>query len=154
MPWLEIGRKWRPVMAWWSLVGVAAACGGGSDGGTGPGGGGGHLAGDYQLVGANDEAVPTMVASNGCSPVQIVNGGMTLSADGTWQMQFNWKDGNGEPKFTGDHGDYRAEGDAMVFESEAWGDQFEGEVDGDLVWLYYDFCEDTPGEDLDLAFTR
>jgi hypothetical protein len=155
MSWLEIGRKWRPVMGWWSLVCLAAACGGGNDGGTGPGGGGGgQLAGDYLLVGANDDAVPTMVESNGCSPVQVVNGGMTMSANGNWQMQFNWQDGDGDPKFTGDHGHYRQADDRIEFTSEAWGDQFEGEVDGGLVWLYYDFCEDTPGEDLDLAFSR
>jgi hypothetical protein len=135
------------------MIVLAAACGGGSDGGTGPGGGG-QLAGDYLLVGANDEAVPTMVGTNDCSPVQIVNGGMTLSANGSWQMQFNWQDGNGEPKYTGDHGTYRVANDRVEFTSEAWGDQFEGELDNGLVWLYYDFCEDTPGEDLDLAFSR
>jgi len=106
--WLGIARKWRPVMAWWSLVGLAAACGGGKDGGTtGPGGDVAQVAGDYQLVGANDEGVPTVVTWNGCSPVQVLNGGITLGADGRWQMQFNWQEQDGQAQFTGDHGRYR-----------------------------------------------
>ena len=155
MRWLGIPRRWRPMATAWSLVFLAAACGGGKDGGTGPNGpGGGELAGDYLLVGANDAAVPATVESNGCSPIQILSGGMTLGADGRWQMQFNWQNTNGEPKFTGDHGRYRLADVQLAFTSEAWGDQFEGEVDGGVVWLYYDFCGDTPGEDLDLAFSR
>jgi hypothetical protein len=43
---------------------------------------------------------------------------------------------------------------AAWFTSEAWGGQFEGEVDGGTVWLSWDFCGDTPGADLDLAFER
>ena len=154
MRWLGVPRYRRPMAAWWSLVCLVAACGGGKDGNTGPSGGGGQLAGDYLLVGANNDAVPAVVESNGCSPVQILNGGMTMGADGSWQMQFNWQDGNGAQKFTGDHGHYRLTNTQLQFTSDAWGDQFEGEVDGGTVWLYYDFCADTPGEDLDLAFSQ
>jgi len=142
--------------AWWSLVCLAAACGGGKDGGsTGPGGGDvGQVAGDYLLDGANDEALPATVQTNECSPVQILNGGITLSHDGSFQMQFNWRDTNGESKFTGDHGHYRADGDQIEFSSDAWGDSFEGEVDDGVLWVDYEFCTDTPGTDLELAFVQ
>ncbi len=139
--------------AWMSLACLTAACGGGKDGPTGPGGGGGDFAGDYLLVGANDDALPAVVTSNGCSAIQIVNGGLTLSADGQFQMQFNWQDVNGEAQFSGDHGRYRQEGDGLVFTSEAWGDQFEGGVDDGLLSVSWDFCGDTPGAELDLAFS-
>jgi hypothetical protein len=153
MQWLGFVRQWRPVLAWWSLVGLAAACGGGHDGGaTGPGGDVGQLAGDYQLVGANDGEIPTTVTWNGCSPIQVQNGGITLNADGHWQMQFNWQDQNGQPQYTGDHGRFQVADGQLQFSSEAWGDHFEGEIDDGVVWLYYDFCGDDPGEDLDLAF--
>ena len=151
--WLGIARKWRPVLAWWSLIGLVAACGGGSDGGTGPGGGG-SLAGDYLLVGANDEAVPAVVTSDACAQVEILNGGITLNADGRWQMQFNWQDANGETKFTGDHGRFQRQGDEVLFSSEAWGDQFEGEMDEGLLWIAYDFCSIDAAGDLELAFSR
>jgi hypothetical protein len=132
------------------LVALAAACGGG-DGATGPGGGG--LAGNYALVGANDEAVPTVVTSEVCSPAQILSGEMSMSPDGRWEMRFDWRDEDGQ-QWTGDHGRFQQAGDQLEFVSEAWGDRFEGEVDGGLVWFYYDFCNDNQGEDLDLAWSR
>ena len=153
--WLGIIRKWRPVLGWWSLICLAAACGGGK-GGTGPGGGGGggEFAGDYLLAGANDEAVPTVINSDVCARARIVNGGMTLNANGQWQMQFNWQNDNGEDKFTGDHGHWRATNGGVEFTSDTWGDSFEGEMDDGLLWIAYDFCSDDPPGDLELAFSR
>lgn len=155
MRWLGILRQWRPKAAWCALVCLAAACGG-NDGGTGPGGGGGggDLAGDYLLVGADDNAVPAVVNSAVCGQSQVLSGGMTLYTDGTWQMQFNWQDDDGSPRFTSDHGRYDQANNGLLFSSEAWGDQFEGEVDGGLMWVYYDFCNDNQGADLSLAFSR
>lgn len=149
-------RNWRPMAAWWTLVCLAAAaCGGGKDGGsTGPGGGVGDVAGDYLLAGANDEALPATVSTNECSPVQILNGGMRLSQDGTFEMQFNWTSTLGEAKFTSDHGHYRTDGDQFEFSSDAWGDKFEGEMDEGLLWIDYEFCTDTPGQELELAFSQ
>ncbi|HEY8258313.1 MAG TPA: hypothetical protein VIG08_11725 [Gemmatimonadales bacterium] len=151
MRWLGTTRQWQWILP--SLVVLAAACGG-SDGGTGPGGGGNdNLAGTYQLVGANDEPVPAVITSPICSPTQITNGTLTLGADGRWEMQFNWQGENGQD-WSGDHGSYQARNGDLLFTSEAWGDQFEGEVDGGLVWLTWDFCNDNLGADLDLAFSR
>jgi len=153
--WLGVIRQWRPVLAWWSLICLAAACGGGKDGaGPGGGGGGGEFAGDYLLAGANDEEVPTVVTSDACAPVRIVNGSMTLNANGQWQMQVNWQTENGESKFTGDHGHWRAANDGVEFSSEPWGDAFEGEMDDGLLWIDYDFCTNDPPGDLELAFSR
>ena len=155
MRWLSIPPRWRPVAAWWSMVCLAAACGGGKDGGTtGPGGGGGNVAGDYLLVGADNNALPAVVESAGCSPIQVVNGGMTLNTDGSFLMQFNWNNTDGEPRFTSDHGRYRNTNNGLQFSSDAWGDQFQGEVDGDVVSLHWDFCQDTPGAEMGLAFSR
>lgn len=139
-----------------SLACLAAACGGGKDGGngpTGPGGGGNAIAGDYLLVGAEGNAVPVVINSPICGPSEIDNGGLTLGADGTYQLQFNWRNENG-PQFVGDHGRYRVAGTGLQFQSEAWGDQFEGGVDGGTVWLTFDFCSDNQGPELDLAFSR
>ena len=111
----------RPWAAWLPLVCLTAAGGGGKRGPRGRGGGGGDAAGDYLLVGANDDALPAVVTSNGCSAIQVVNGGLTLSADGQFQMQFNWQDVNGEAQFSGDHGRYRQEGDGLVFGNEGSG---------------------------------
>ena len=136
----------------WTVLVLAAACGG--DGGTGPGGGGGGVAGSYGLVGANDEAVPAVVLSNVCPPVQITNGTLQLSGDGQFQMRFDYRDENGQPDWTGDHGTYEHQGGDLLFASEAWGDQFEGEIDDGVLYLWYDFCADGQGAELELAFTR
>ena len=152
--WLGIIRKWRPVLAWWSLICLAAACGGGKDG-TGPNGGGGQYAGDYQLAGANDEEVPAVVTSDACAPARIINGGLSLSRNGQWQMQFDWENNDGEPKSLGDRGHWEEEIDGWVrFYSEQWGDSFEGELDEELMWIDYDFCTNDPPGDLELAFSR
>jgi hypothetical protein len=157
--WLGIIRRWRPVLAWWVLVCLAAvlaaACGGGKDG-TGPSvNGGGRYAGDYRLAGANDEAVPTVVTSDACAPARIVNGGLTVNRNGQWEMQFNWEDNTGAPIFLGDRGHWEEEIDGWVrFSSEQWGDSFEGELDEELMWIDYDFCSNDPPGDLELAFSR
>jgi hypothetical protein len=151
---LGIIRKWRPVAVWLTLTCLAAACGGGNDGGTGPGGGGGggDLAGDYLLVAADDNAVPAVVNSPVCGQSQVLSGGMTLYTDGTWQLQFNWQDDNGVPDFVADHGRYKETNNGLQFTSDAWGDQFDGQLDGGLIWVHYDFCNDNQGPDLYLGF--
>ncbi len=111
--WLGIVRRWWPVLAWWSLISLVAACGGGKDG-TGPNGSTGQYAGDYILAGADDEAMPTVVTSDACAPARIVNGGLTVSRNGEWQMQFNWEDNDGEPKSVGDQGHWEEEIDGWV----------------------------------------
>ena len=137
-----------------SLVCLAAACGGGKDGGaTGPGNGGNdQVAGDYLLVGAGN-AVPTVVNSPVCGQNEIQNGGLTLGEDGSYQMQFNWQDENG-PNYSSDHGRYRLQGNRLQFSSDAWGDQFEGQVGGGLLELTWDFCSDNQGPELQLTFTN
>ena len=154
MRWLDI-RSWRSVTAAGALVCLVAACGGGKDGPTGPGGGGGNgnVAGDYLLASADGDGLPAVVESDGCSAIQVLNGGLTLSEDGTFQMQFNWQDQDGA-QFTGDHGSYRARNGQLEFTSEAWGDSFKGEADGGSVQVAWDFCGDTPGDEMDLGFSR
>jgi hypothetical protein len=148
---LEIARKWRPVAAWWSVMCLMAACGGG-DGGTGPGGG--EITGDYRLMGVNDAALPAPFTSNICPPAQFINGSMTLSANGTFQMAVSYVNEQNAPDGFQDHGRFQQHDDQLVFVSEAWGDQFEGELDGRVVVAHYDFCNDNQGADLDLAFAH
>jgi hypothetical protein len=122
----RIGRLGRTRLkaAWMSLACLAAACGGGKDGPAGPGGGGnGEVAGDYLLVGAAGNAVPTVINSPVCGPSEIDEGGLTLGADGSYQMQFNFRDENGA-QYAADHGRYRLQDNQLQFSSEAWGDQF------------------------------
>lgn len=149
---LDLFRRWRPVAAWWSVVCLMAACGGGSDAGTGPGGG--DLTGDYQLISANDAALPALYTAQNCDPARFTGGSLTLHNNGTFEMDVSYVNAaNGADGFQ-DHGSYRRQGDQLLFSSDAWGDQFEGELDGGLVWTYYDFCGGAPGADLDLAFAQ
>jgi hypothetical protein len=153
MRWLGILRQWRPSAASCALVCLAAACGGG-DGGTGPGGGfGDDLAGTYQLIGVNNQAVPAVVTSDACSPVQIQDGDMTLGADGRYEMEIDWEDENGQ-NWSGDHGRYQQTNGALVFSSEAWGDQFNGDVEDGVLSIHWDFCADNHGAEMGLAFSR
>ena len=148
-----LGRS-RLTAACVSLVCLAAACGGGKGGPTGPGGGGnGEVAGDYLLVGAGGDAVPAVVNSPVCGQNEIDNGGLTLGADGSYQMRFNWQDENG-PNNAADHGRYRLQVNQLQFTSEAWDDEFEGQVAGGLLDLTWDFCFDNQGPELELTFTN
>ena len=152
------GGRSRLVAACASLVCLAAACGGGKDGPAGPGGdgnggGNGAVAGDYLLVGAAGNAVPTIVNSPVCGQNEIENGGLTLDQDGTYQLQFNWQDENGA-SYSADHGRYQVQGARLEFTSEAWGDQFEGQVAGGLIQLTWDFCNDNQGPELELTFSN
>ncbi len=150
MSWLELIRTWRryPVVA--ALV-LAVACGGG-DGGTGPGGGG-ALAGTYELVGINEDGLPEEEQVENCMPAVFTNGSMTLDEDGNFQLSVDYENMEGPDGFQ-DHGGFQRDGGTdLSFDSEAWGDHFEGEVEGDLVVLYYDFCTNG-GADIDLVFEK
>jgi hypothetical protein len=153
MRWLGILGQWRPAAAGCVLVCLATACGGG-DGNTGPGGGGGQqLAGTYQLIGADNEQIPTVVTNPVCSPAQILSGSLQLSGNGQYEMQFNYRNEDGDD-WAGDHGTYQMDDGNLLFSSEAWGDQFEGSVEGRQVWLTWDFCADGQGPELELTFSR
>lgn len=136
-----------------SLACLVAACGGGKDGPTGPGGGNGQVAGEYLLVGAGGNAVPTVVNSEVCGANEIDNGGLTLGGDGSYEMRFDWQDEDG-PNYSADHGRYRVQGNRIQFTSEAWGDEFEGQAAGGLLELTWDFCNDNQGPELRLTFTN
>jgi hypothetical protein len=145
MRWL--GLSWSV-----SLVCLAAACGG--DGATGPGGGGGGgVAGTYELVGANGSGLPALVRSQACGDSQMLDGNLRLTADGRFEMRFDRLEETG-PDWTGDNGTYQQADDELRFSSEAWGDQFEGEIDDGVLILYYDLCNDGLGAELELAFSR
>lgn len=112
------------------------------------------LAGTYQLVGADGGRVPALVTSDICSPTHILQGNLRLGADGWYEMRFDWQNVGGAPDWTGDRGRYQHAGGDLLFSSEAWGDQFEGEIDDGVVYLYFDFCGDGRAGDLELAFVR
>jgi hypothetical protein len=66
----------------------------------------------------------------GLFPAQILSGALSLTA-GRWEMRFDWRTttGSGGRVTMG----ALASGDNLLFSSEAWADQFEGEVDDGLV---------------------
>jgi hypothetical protein len=153
---LDIIGKWRRIAAAWSVLCLVAACGGGN-GGTGPNGGGGGgagggLEGDYQLIGANNETLPTAVTSNVCAPAMFTNGSLTLNANGTFEMDVSYTNDHGAPDGFQDHGRYRQNGTEVQFTSEAWGDQFQAEFNGAVMITHYDFCSDNQGAELELDF--
>jgi hypothetical protein len=124
---------------------VLTGCGG-SDGGTGPGGG---LGGQYELVGINEDGLPESEVIEGCDETVFYSGNLRMDGD-NWEMRVDWEDANGE-SWTGDHGSFERDGNTLYFRSEAWGDGFEGELEGSLVVLYYDFCTNGVA-DVDLVF--
>ena len=146
---IELRRAWM-MLAWWSAVGVAAACGGGSDAGSGPDGG--ALGGTYRLVGINDDALPALAQMENCTPSRFAGGSMALATDGSWQMSITWDDENGDHVLR-DHGRYQSPDDDLSFDSDEYGDGFEGAIDGELVVFSYDFCSDGH-EDVDLVFAK
>lgn len=149
MRWFELQRVWRtlPMLA----VVLAGACGGGDDdGGTGPGGG--PLAGTYEMVGVNEDGLPETEQMEDCTPTLFDSGSLSLGENGSWQFEVNVEDETGAWTL-GDGGEYQRDGADLMFASAQYGDQFEGEIEGDLVVLYYDFCAN--GEaDIDLVFER
>ncbi|MGH7514929.1 MAG: hypothetical protein ACREOQ_18645, partial [Gemmatimonadales bacterium] len=116
------------------------------------GGGGGGLDGDYQLVGANNETLPTTVTSNICAPARFTSGSLTLNANGTFEMEVSYTNDQGAPDGFQDHGRYQANGADVQFTSEAWGDQFQAEFNGAVMITQYDFCADNQGAELELDF--
>jgi hypothetical protein len=127
---------------------LCGACGG--DSGAGPGGGG-NVEGNFDLTGINNTAVPAIVQTEDCSPVRFVSGTLTMG-DGDWSMDVEMEDEDG-PSFLQDHGGYEQDGSELGFQSVAFGDRFEGELEEGLVVLYYDYCSN--GEhDVDLVFER
>jgi hypothetical protein len=153
---LDIIGKWRRVAAAGVIVCLVAACGGDS-GGTGPGGGGGgggdkEVAGDFMLIGANNQAVPTTVTSTICGPARFTNGDLTLYTNGTFEMDVRYTNDQGAADGFQDHGRYQENGTQFVFTSEAWGDQFDAEFNGAVMITHYDFCSDNQGAELELDF--
>ena len=147
--------RWSGLTGKLALVCLAAACGGDDNNGpAGPGGGGGGVAGTYQLVGANGAALPAVVHSAACGPSQVMQGYLKLGADSRFEMRFDWIEADGQPDWVGDRGSYQRDGEDLWFSSEAWGDEFEGEMDDGVVFLYYDLCSDGLGAELELAFAR
>jgi hypothetical protein len=147
-------RRASRAVAGWSAVLLIAACGGetrGSDAVTGPGMA--ELAGDYALVGLNGATVPATVQPDDCELSRWVNGRMTLAVDGSWQMELNWTDDGNNPQVLRDNGRYRVAGRRLSFQSNVFGDQFDGAVDGAEVLFFYDFC-DTGRGDLHFAFSQ
>jgi hypothetical protein len=150
MRWFELKRMWRTLPVSAGLV-LAVACGGDNDGGTGPGGG--SLSGSYQLVGVDEDGLPEVIQVENCGPARFTSGSMTLDEDGNFELSIVYDDEEGPDGFQ-DHGRFQRQGDTdLSFSSVAWGDQFAGEVDGDLVVLYYDFCANGV-YDIDFVFEK
>ena len=152
---LDIIGKWRRIAAAGFVMCFVAACGGGGSGGTGPGGGGGDggdVEADFQLIGANNQSVPTTVTSNVCAPALFTDGSLTLYANGTFEMDVSYTNDHGAPDGFQDHGRYQQNGANFVFTSEAWGDQFQAEFNGAVMITHYDFCSDNQGAELELDF--
>lgn len=147
MRWFELQRMWRTLPVAGLLL--AGACGGG-DGGTGPGGNG--LSGTYELVGINEDGVPEEEQVENCLPALFTSGSMALDGDGNFELSILYENQDGQDGFQ-DHGRFQRDGDDLSFDSEAWGDRFDGEVEGDLVVLYYDFCANGVA-DIDFVFEK
>jgi hypothetical protein len=148
---LDFIGKWRRIAAA-SVLCLVAACGGDGGHGRGGGGGGGGLDGDYQLIGANNQTLPTTVNSNVCGPALFTNGSLTLYPDGTFEMDVSYTNDNGAADSFQDYGRYQRNGAQVRFSSEAWGDEFQAQFNGAVMITQYDFCSDNQGAELELDF--
>lgn len=141
------GFDWRR-MARAAAAGIALLCGACGSDGAGPGGGDG-VDGTYELVGINNTDVPAVVQMEACSPSRFVSGSLSLGT-GHWQVSVQIEDETGT-HWLEDEGNYERDGIELAFESQVYGDWFDGELEDGLVVLYYDFCSN--GEhDIDLVF--
>ena len=137
-----------------ALLGLGlAACGGGGGGGTAPNGDLGEIAGDYALAMADSVRVPVTILFDHCEDVQFRTGGMSLDEDGTWRMAVTFLEADGSEENAEDEGRFARTGNRLAFQSEVYGDQFKGELDGPLVHVYYDWCGEGHA-DMDLTFTE
>jgi hypothetical protein len=149
---LDIIGKWRRLASACCVAGLVAACGGGGTGPAGGAGGGGGLDGDYQLIGANNQTVPTTVTWNLCAPALFTGGSLTLNANGTFEMSVSYTNDQGAADGFEDYGRYQQNGAQVRFTSEAWGDEFEAEFNGAVMITHYDFCYQNDGAELELDF--
>jgi hypothetical protein len=114
--------------------------GGGGDGGSGQGDQG--IAGAYELVNLGGRvALPIDLTIETCDPVRFYGGGLRLNRDGTWQLEVEIQGVDG-PQDLEDEGSFEQDGTTLWFESEYYGDSFEGEIDGTVAKLDYDYCPD------------
>jgi len=152
MRWLDLLRAWRVGTGAALLVAGLGACGGGSNGGTEPNGDVGPIAGDYALVITDGATVPVTINFDNCDDVRFRAGGMKLGEDGTWQMAIMLFDADGNEVNAQDHGRFTRADDKLLFQSDAFGDQFKGAIEAPLVHLYYDWCGEGHA-DVDFTFS-
>jgi hypothetical protein len=151
MHWDNGARGLRVLAATCTLL--VAACGGdssptgpgGGAGGGGAGGGGGgdqEIAGTYELVNLGGRvALPIDLTIETCDPVRFMGGGLRLNGDGTWQLLVEMQDASGRLELE-DEGYFEQDGADLWFESEYYGDSFQGAIDGTVAKLDYDYCPD------------
>lgn len=145
-------RTWcRLAAAAVSLAGLAA-CGGGASGGTAPNDDVQDVVGHYQLVMTDDATVPVNILFDHCDDIQVRTGELQLNDDGTWRMLIRHLDAEGNEQDADDEGQFSRSGNRLLFQSEAFGDQFKGELKAPLVHLYYDWCGEGSA-DVDFEFS-
>jgi len=144
-------RTWYPAVAALMLASLAACGGGSSGGGTAPSNDIEDIVGHYKLVMADDFTVPVNILFDHCDDIQLRQGELLLSDDGTWQTFIRLFDAEGTEQDATDSGRFSRAGDRLMFQSDEFGDQFKGEVKGALVHLYYDWCGEGQA-DVDFGF--
>ncbi len=152
MYWHRYARGVRMLVGGWVML-LATACGGGdgptAPGGNGGNGGGGGIEGTYDLVNLGGRvSLPIDLQIEACPMVRFLGGGLRLYGDGTWEMVVKLQDESG-PTELSDQGSFEQNGSDLSFESEDYGDSFEGSVDGTVVKFDYDYC---PNGETDIQF--
>jgi hypothetical protein len=118
----------------------------------GPNGDAGEIAGDYVLAQADSVAVPVTILFDHCGDIQFRAGRMSLGEDGTWRMAIQTLDAGGNEEGAEDGGRFQRAGDRLAFQSDVYGDHFQGEIAPPMLHFYYDWCGEGHA-DMDLAFT-
>ena len=116
---------------------LLAACGGGDKSPTGPGGGG--LAGPYDLIALGQNGLPAVTHVEDCMATQVTSGALRLNGDGTWEMQLQFQDEDGDNGYE-DSGWYADQGSTVWLDSGYSGSSYQATYDGGRLRVMYDFC--------------
>lgn len=119
---------------------VAAGCGGDKNP-AGPGGGGNDgPEGAYDLVALGRMGLPADVQVEDCILTRFYGGELTITENGTWQLELGFHDDNYGDATASDEGEFSQDGENVWFTSMYSGDTHEGSMEGGEVTIMYDWC--------------
>jgi hypothetical protein len=125
------------------LIGTAAlgtvACG--DDDGGGPS----RIEGTYALQSVDGDDLPVTGTINGFD-ITVEDGDLVIDDDGTWEVVISGEVNGNPDDIIEDFGTWDRNGNSVSFESDAFGDQFDGTLSGRRLTIDYDVDGDGTAE--------